>query len=191
MLRVSEDSGVRGVSVSGEGKARLRGADRDQNPRRDEVDLHSAAECERHGGDGDGRVVGEVEARVQDRVRRRRRVILHPLLERRAQGGVRRRRQPRDHRAGVDDRAARREDGLPYRERLAADGDGGDGDEVERGALRGVERREPHALSGASGLAEGEVAGGARLRREAVGEVLPVPRRGLGYDRERVPAEAN
>lgn len=140
---------------------------------------------------------GQVVARVEQREGRRRRVALRPELPRElgAHGAVHRRREARDHRAGVEEDVGGTE---PRRgHRGAADGRAGHVHEVERRLRRvgdhaGVGHRRGVAVGGGV-AAEGEgargVAGGGG--GEAVGEDAAEPGRRLGDQRELRPAEAH
>ncbi|KAB8100959.1 hypothetical protein EE612_031609, partial [Oryza sativa] len=157
-----------------------------------EVDGGAAVEDEGDAGQGDAADAGEVVAGVEDGHRRRRPVHGHGAPERRAQRLVRRRRQARDDRGGVDDRAGGKH-GRWHGEWAPRHDNGAEEHPVERGRhaaaqqWRGDEARDE--LGAFRRHAENEEAEGARRRREAVGEDPAVPRRRLLHQRLRAAAE--
>jgi hypothetical protein len=184
LLHVAEDSGVAILARGRESEAATV-----QNAGDVEVHDGAAGEGQRNLGHGDGAEAVEVEAGVQQVGRGRRgRVRLHLLPERCPQRAVRRRRQPRDDGAGVDDGACGEDRGW-HVEPGPRNSDGLEEHAVERRGVPGPRHGRARIARGAASRAEGEEPGGARRAREAVGERLAVGRRRMRYEGLRVAAE--
>uniref|UniRef100_A0A0A9AL19 Uncharacterized protein n=1 Tax=Arundo donax TaxID=35708 RepID=A0A0A9AL19_ARUDO len=105
LLQVTNYAQAARVSVRREREARLRDVGDEQYPGRVNVDVRAASKQQRHPGHDHFVVPGHVVARVQELPHRRRHRVLaaHMPPELGTQGGVRVRREARDHSAGVQD----------------------------------------------------------------------------------------
>ena len=183
-LDVADDPDRPVVAAGGEGEAVVV-----EDPRRVELHCGAVVEHQRDPGQRDAADPPEVVAGVELLLGRRRAVLPHAGPEGGAQRPVRRRREARDHRAGVHDGAGR-EHRRRHGEGLAGDDDGPEADEVQHRRLRdGEHGREGVPGGGDPGHAEDEEAAVARRAREAVGEDAAVGEPRLRRQRLRAAAE--
>ncbi|BAS97410.1 Os06g0306201, partial [Oryza sativa Japonica Group] len=164
----------------------------DHDPEEVELEHGAVAEPERHRRDDDLALAGEVVARVEHVVRRRRRVPLHGEPEPVPEQRVRLRREVGEDGAGVEEGAAASEHGRRHRQDVPADVDGDELDEVEGRELRLPQHRRVLRRAGVGGRrrADGEVPRRAVAGRQAVGEDGAERRGGLRRQRELAAAEA-
>lgn len=167
LLDVSDDGHVAGLLVPGKRQADLSFLDGDEHPCRLQGHV-GAVEVE---GDRRNRYVlhaAQVVAGVQQVGGLRRRVLRHGAAEGVAEGAVRRRRQAGDDGAGIDDGAGL-EDRRRHRDRMPADADPDQVEEVQRWFLHVAEHRRVRRRC-RRWAADGELPSGAPWAGEAVGE---------------------
>jgi hypothetical protein len=185
LLHVADDARGAVVAVGREGEAAFQ-----EDPAGVEVHDSTTGEDERDGRSGDRGLAAEVEARVEEvSTARRRRILLHPVLERRGERRVRGRRQARDDGAGVHDRPGGEDRGRDI-ELRPIDLDALEPHAVERRELD-ADHRCPHEARRRARSAEREEPGGARGGREAVREGAAKRARRLRGERLRAAAEAH
>ncbi|GJN22059.1 hypothetical protein PR202_gb09590 [Eleusine coracana subsp. coracana] len=189
LLHVPEDGHAAVLAAGG----REREAPEGQDPIPAERHGRAASKRKRHRGQRHAAVSREVVARVEDPRGRRGRVLVrgHGGAERRPQRGVRGGREPRDHRAGVDDDAAR-EHGRRHVEFLPADADPRHHHDVVEGRVGQGEqlRGGDGGAAGAGPAAQREVPRSGGRGGEAVREGPAVGGHRLLHERDGMPAQA-
>lgn len=187
LLHIPNNRHVTVITIRSESETHLINAHDVQNSRCIQLYSNTTLKRKRYLRDENRLVATQIVTRVQDRHRRRRRILRHQFPKSVAKWSVHRRRNAADDGAGVDDRAGGEGGGG---DRRSGECESGDFEAVEGVAAGDGGEWRVFDVAGGGRSAEVEVADGAGGGREAVGEDLVVFCGGLLDEGDWMAAEA-